>query len=552
MASQTLDELYNDLEEADQLGENDIAGVIAGKIKALQAPVAKPADTRSFGRKAADYVKSYGTGLNEAAKSLNKASLDSTPELVGAADAGASVVSSALAPFAAGIDKTLGAVFPGTRDAGNPENDYDKLKAKYQYEPRTDTGKAITGGLGALFAPVADLTNVASDKLVDAAQFEYKYPDGTRKAGISPETADQAREMLPDALGLAAGGRTKPGRAVLKAPAKTAEAVSAALDTKLRYDGNAAKLHELEFDEVGGKKIELTDSPRKPFDEQRAQIGKFVSDNQINEVKPRGTETPIDAKLRVTRAIQQKAGRSLGQNDARIDAVMQNAGLGKILVPTRAITDEIRKNEQFRSLNEFDDAASSAALTRYNTVLAELGFTKSIRAAKDTRKAISYDQLARLKNVVKEGIDWKNGDSAANTAGKHIWHILDDAQDALLAQADAIAKKAGGKGLIDQVRIDKQNYRLATEVEEGLVKQSNQGLGDKAADYYYRYSSAKTKTGKVAKAVGGTAAAYGLMHTPYFVGAVPAAAAAGRAGDQFAMARLRSKVRNSQHYTQGP
>lgn len=520
------------------MSEEEIHSAIEADILPKAAVVPKPpADTRSFGRKATDYVKSYGSGLNEAAKSLNKASLDSTPGLVGAADAGASVVSSALAPFAAGIDKTLGAVFPGTRDAGNPENDYDKLKAKYQYEPRTDTGKAITSGLGALFAPVADLTNATSDKLVDAAQFEYKYPDGTRKAGISPETAAQAREMLPDALGLAAAGPTRAGRAAVRGVANAPGAVATALDTPLRYRGNVTKAANLEFQEVGGRNIDIQAKPGRPESAQRREIGKFVLDNRINEARSAAGETPVDAKLRVTRDIKQQAGQSIGQNDAIIDSIAQQAGVSALRVPTRLIRQQIRRDPLLQRSGRFNDAANPGVLRVYTDALTEMGKVRGM----------SYDDLAQLKQVFNDRIDWKNGDSATNTAAKKIWHTLDDAQDVLLTQADQLGRVVGGDTLLHQVRTDKYNYRLASDVEEGLVKQAKQGP---EFDGIRRYFKPKTKTGAMAALLAGAAGA--ATPVPYFLGAVPAAYAGGKLGDRAVAASLRSRVRNSQHYTQGP
>jgi hypothetical protein len=114
----------------------------------------------------------------------------------GVLEAGLNAATGAVSPIPAVVDTALnrlGSFFGGKPDPENPNNDYDKAKEKYTYEPRSESGKARAEQVSAVFRPVGDALHGAGKVTGDTL----------RQLGAPERIATDAEQMVPDMIGAA-------------------------------------------------------------------------------------------------------------------------------------------------------------------------------------------------------------------------------------------------------------------------------------------------------------------------------------------------------------
>lgn len=500
------------------------------------SPSATPSPTS-----AGDYLRNYGKGINTAAAELNR----TTRGPLELADAGLGAVTAGASWLPGGLDTLVGYVAPGLRDDDNPNNSYRKNASKYIYQPRSEGGAAALQGLGAVLKPIGDAAQFAGDKV----------GDGLQALGVSPEAAQQAREITPDALSYLAPAATKLGRAGVSklldanaaAVTKAAKVAAGApiLDNQITYAKNAKKLAEREFKSNGGDDIDIQGTRANPEKAQVQALGKWFIDNpEIGQAKD------VAEKLKIVRAKREAAGADIGKNDALIEQVMQANGKTDLRLSGAYIIDRIKKSPEYKDLNEFEDIAAAGIGTGYDKMVSQM-FKKNSLKERD----FSYDDLGRMKKIIDDGIDWQNGDKTLNRQKKQFWHFLDDAQDELIGEADRHGGKAG-RALADRLKENKYQYSMASKAEEGLQKQFFRKPGESITSVYRLLTGSGRKTAIAGGLLGGAAGAT-LAGVGGLGGGIPYAGAMGtmygaRAGRQLSDGKLRLLVTKSKHYKPGP
>lgn len=183
----------------DSLLSNDSMASLAAGAQSTVTPTQKPSLVeRVFG-----YGKNYLQDLRQAGQALSQPSNDipgaGTAEMLG------TMATGLVSPIPAALESAA---------LGTP---YRQAREKYVYQPQTQSGRAMVGGVGALTKPVGDVF-AAGGKLVGRTLDPIP--------GVSSESAQEAGAAAMDAFGLAASARGLAPRQPAPAPRKPAEVPS--------------------------------------------------------------------------------------------------------------------------------------------------------------------------------------------------------------------------------------------------------------------------------------------------------------------------------------
>lgn len=154
------------------------------KFQAAQAPKPQSPLQKGYGQEWLDEMRSASQALAQPT--------DDIPG-VGTLETAASIGTGILSPLTAAVKMP----FTG--------RSYKEERERAVYQPRTQSGKAISGGLAAATKPVADAFSYAGDKVSDVAE----------SVGVPKEAAQNIGAPLVDALSLTSGAKS-----LQKAPQK--------------------------------------------------------------------------------------------------------------------------------------------------------------------------------------------------------------------------------------------------------------------------------------------------------------------------------------------
>lgn len=249
-----------------------------------------------------NYAKDYGKGIVDSAKQLPR-----DPLGVGIGETALHLATGAASPLFGAADWALGKL--GMADPKNPTGSYAGARDKYVYEPRTPQGKATAGLAGAVMKPVGDAFSVLGTESGDIA----------KQMGASDATAQDIKDMAPDAAGLALGMRaTRKPSVKPAAAAKVAEVIptkdaitEAAHAAYKKAEDAGVKVAPDHFDKL---KNGLSASMRKEGINQTLHPDASAALKEIIDTK----EAPTLLEIERLRRIAQDAEGSIKPADARL------------------------------------------------------------------------------------------------------------------------------------------------------------------------------------------------------------------------------------------
>lgn len=407
---------------------------------------------------APSYLDRYKTAGAAADQAIMNKPLTAGPGLV---EAATTVGTSIVAPMAGLVDSTLARL--GWEDPQNPTGSYATARDKYIYQPRTDTGKAFTGQLGAMFAPVGDALQGASNFVADLI------PDET--------VANDMREMGPDLFGAALG---------LKASKQVPKVVKTAMDDappltpepELTGRVKNARTADLKVlpSEAGGGVIARTleAAGGKPLKEKFAQANEATTSKLTREDTAMGGE--INAKNADAR-VSELAGvydemASLGKlkRDAQLDSALAKvrARAGKDMKRDVAIDELV---DTYEALADGADAAQVVETIKNKRMDAKANASAPVgEQVKAADKNMADAELALTEALE----DWLG--RAGETAGKT------DLVERFRTARKEIAKTRTAQRATRAGRTSAKDLEKAKQ--EGAPLAERMGLAADSAEYF--------------------------------------------------------------------
>jgi hypothetical protein len=206
------------------------------------------------------YGRDYLGGLNQAGAALSQPSNDipgvGTAEMLGS--------------FATGIVSPIPAALESAA-IGTP---YRQARAKYVYQPQTQSGRAMTGGAGALTRPVGDILEWGGKTVGNALDYV---------PGVSREAGQEAGAATVDALGLASTVRGLMKAPASQAPKRQTQPIPSTAELKAAKDAAYARANSAGV-------VVRPDSFAKFTDDVSAELTKL----HLNEKLHPGTAAALD------------------------------------------------------------------------------------------------------------------------------------------------------------------------------------------------------------------------------------------------------------------
>lgn len=258
------------------------------------APAAAPAPKPLDVQREPGYVDRYVAASGDVERSLGTPTQSLYRGPVGLGETALQLGTSVIAPFAGAIDAGLARL--GWEDPQNPEKSIATATRKYVYEPRTDAGRAMSGQVGAMLAPVGDALQFGSDVTADVIEpFDETVAQDVRDAGpdlfgsvlglkggkkaAAPRTAPTPKEV-------AAGDQAAPTRKARSMGTKLSPSEEAAVSGNKNYVGRS-------LEAIAGSdnvRRDMSQANKKTFTKKAEQaIGaKSLKKDDIGKVKDAG------------------------------------------------------------------------------------------------------------------------------------------------------------------------------------------------------------------------------------------------------------------------
>lgn len=396
----------------------------------------------------------YVENLADASRRGGAAVAKPVDAVAGVGEAALQALTGAVAPLPAAVDTLFARM--GLTDPNNPTADYGMARDKYTYAPKTPGGKAVSDLGAAAMQPLGDALTWAGGKAGDTLE----------AVTGSPQLGTDARQMVPDMLGLAAGGRAASPRAAPKP--KAAAPVTAV--TQARAAG-----FKLLPSEAGGGRITqaleaaggagLKKSFGKQAENQRTKLA-------TQELGTEGVDAASLAKRREGANAKYEAIGTIGKvkADDALRSAVTAAGKTKNMDQNPRVRAEVSRFEAL--LDQTHDADSVLTKVRELRQKARNNNAPvSVGKSPDPKK----QELAKSQTAIADALDdWLERNAEAVGDPK----LVADYRDArkTLAQIASVERaSAGGKVKAGQ---------LGKQADKGVPVSGRLGIAAKVDEYF--------------------------------------------------------------------
>lgn len=339
----------------DALLSNEAMAKLAGGARSTVTPSPEPSALKG--------VKKYLSGINEAAGAVNRAK---TSGAVGALEALGTLATGAIAPVPGAIES----IALGTE----PEESF----ARYTYQPRTESGKAQLGLLGALAAPLTESgADIALLPLAAEAQAlrTVRKPIPKEKPAPVPTTADlkkAANEAY--AVGKESGVIVKP------------EGYSATLG-KVRKMTTEEGIDPTLHPKSTAVMKRLDGAEGKPLTIQEAETLRKIALDAEDDLNPVTREPTPDARL---------ASKIVDELDESIDELSINS-------PARALWGRAKRSQMLDKMVHRAEIRAGAHFTQAGMEHALRQEFKQLATNERRMRGLTPEQRAAVEKVAKGG-----------------------------------------------------------------------------------------------------------------------------------------------------